>query len=78
MPARLFICARTEPKDREIPTYALLMAIWIEVISPDVGDVGVDHVPGLVMLEDGGAAQAQPIRQIHLRITSGLWTKNRR
>jgi len=40
-----------------------------------VGDVGVDQVPGLVMLEDGGAAQAQPIRQIHLRITSGLWTK---
>lgn len=49
--------------------------IWIEAISPDVGDVGVDQVPGVVMLEDGGAAQAQPMRQIHLRITSGLWTK---
>ena len=25
MPERLFSCARTELKDREIPTYALLM-----------------------------------------------------
>jgi hypothetical protein len=51
--------------------------IWIEAIAPDVGDPGEDQVPDLVMAEDGGGAQVQPLRQIHLRITSALWTKKR-
>jgi hypothetical protein len=49
--------------------------IWIEAIAPDVGEQGEDQVPDL--FEMVAHVQAQPLRQVQLRITSGLWTKMR-
>jgi hypothetical protein len=49
--------------------------IWIEAIAPELGD-GADQVPDLFVME--GVAQPQPLRQVHLRITSGLWTKTQK
>ena len=49
--------------------------IWIEAIAPGVGDSPADGIPQIVPINQGGSLQAQPVRQIHLRITSALLTK---
>jgi hypothetical protein len=49
--------------------------IWIEAIAPKAGDDPDDGIPELVPLNDGGRVTFQPTRQVHLRITSALWTK---
>jgi len=48
--------------------------IWIEAIAPTAGG-GADQVPELVALNQGGEVIDQPLRQVHLRITSALLTK---
>lgn len=50
--------------------------VWIEAIAPDIGN-GEDQVPELIPVNEGGHAVDQPLRQVHLRITSALLTKSR-
>jgi hypothetical protein len=51
--------------------------IWIEAIAPDRGQLDDDRVPEIAPINRGGHVAAQPIRQIHLRISSALWTKTK-
>lgn len=49
--------------------------IWIEAIAPGPGDdKNLDKVPDLFLNVDGGMKDVSE-RQIHLRLTSALWTK---
>jgi len=50
--------------------------VWIEAISPDVGDAGPDQVRGPTAINKGGGLAPAPTRQAHLRTTGALWTKS--
>jgi hypothetical protein len=55
--------------------------IWIEAIAPTRGTIGEDQVPELAMAENGERSEEhgwQPLRQVHLRITSALREKARK
>jgi hypothetical protein len=68
------------PRDGGHPDLCIVDAnrrIWIEAIAPDRGRLGEDQIPEIVPLNQGGRVEAQPVRQIQLRITSALWEKTK-
>jgi hypothetical protein len=68
------------PRDGGHPDLCVVDAnrrIWIEAIAPDRGRPGEDQIPEIVPLNQGGRVEAQPVRQIQLRITSALWEKTK-
>lgn len=49
--------------------------VWVEAIAPAHGE-GLDRIPQLTAINEGGRVQQVPLRQAQLRITNALWTKS--
>jgi len=49
---------------------------WIEAIAPSLGAAGPDQIVPPIPLDQGGVVIGAPERQVHLRITSALYTKS--
>lgn len=52
--------------------------IWIEAITPDVGEPGPDQIVRPVPVNEGGGLVAAPTREAQLRTSGAFWTKARR
>ncbi|MCP5304966.1 MAG: hypothetical protein H6953_05940 [Chromatiaceae bacterium] len=52
--------------------------IWIEAITPDVGDPGPDQIVRPVPINEGGGFVAAPTRQAQIRTSGAFWNKAQR
>lgn len=72
---------RDVDRSRGSPDFCIIdegQKIWIEAVAPDKGEDDEDGIAEIVQIRDGAGAFFAPKRQIHLRITSALWTKKKK